>query len=186
MANQANGLSCTERVCKRHIVSTPKHRRKVTCSQYRDSLGEIFRWLRSCKGVEMMEGHLTPGHARMPAGVPPRISVPGFMGRLKGEGALMMSGRHANLKRKFGSRRLWPEGRRAPTAGSDGATVAKRIRGQEAPDIALGRLSVKECEDPLKKAQGRPSGAAGSTKAASCGLRTSQGRCALNEARATP
>lgn len=54
MANQVNGLSRTERVRKRHIVSMPKHKRKVMYSQYRDSLGEIFRRLRSCKGGKMM------------------------------------------------------------------------------------------------------------------------------------
>lgn len=175
MANQANSLSHTKWMCKRHIVFISKYRRKVMHNQYRDSLGEIFRRLRSCKGVEMIEGRLTPDHARMPAGIPPKISVPGFMGRLKGKSALMMPGEHANLEHEFGNGRFWAEGRYASTVGPDGATIAKRIREQEAHDIAPDKLSVKECEDPFKKAQGRPSGAAGSTKAASCSLRRVKG-----------
>ena len=39
MANQANSLSHTKWMCKYHIVSAPKYRRKITCNQYRDSLG---------------------------------------------------------------------------------------------------------------------------------------------------
>ena len=31
------------------------------------------------------------------------------------------------------------------------ATIAKRIREQEAADIALGKLSVKEHEDPFSR-----------------------------------
>ena len=54
-----------------------------------------------------MEGHLMPDHVHMLAGIPPRIGVSGFMGCLKGKGSLPMSGRHASLKCRSGSRKLW-------------------------------------------------------------------------------
>ena len=37
------------------------------------------------------------------------------------------------------------------TVGLNEATIAKYIREQEAHDIALDKLSVKEYEDPFKK-----------------------------------
>ena len=43
MAEKANSLSHTKWMCKYHIVFTPKYRRKVIYTQYRKSLGEIFR-----------------------------------------------------------------------------------------------------------------------------------------------
>lgn len=42
-------------------------------------------------------------------------------------------------------------GRCVSTVGLNEATIAKCIREQEAADIALDRLSVKECSDPFKK-----------------------------------
>ena len=151
MANQANSLSHTKWMCKYHVVFAPKYRRKVIYSQYRESLGEIFRNLCRYKGVEIIEGHLMPGHVRMPVSIPPKISVSSFMGYLKGKSALMMLDKHANLKYKFGNRHFWSEGYYVSTVGLNEATMAKYIREQEAHDIALDKLSVKECEDPFKK-----------------------------------
>ena len=92
-----------------------------------------------------------PDHARMLAGIPPKISVPGSMGYLKGKSPLLMSGRHANLKHEFGNRKSWAEGCHVPAAGLDEATIAKHVREQEQADIALDRLSAREYEDPSRK-----------------------------------
>ena len=59
--------------------------------------------------------------------------------------------RHANLKYKFGNRKFWAEGHCVSTVGMNEATIAKYIREQEAADIALDKLSVKEYEDPFSR-----------------------------------
>ncbi len=84
----------------------------------------------------MMEGHLAPDHVHMLAGIPPKISVPGFMGYLKGKSSLLMSGRHANLKYKFGNRKFWEGGCCVSAVGLSEATIAKYIREQEQAGIA--------------------------------------------------
>lgn len=150
MANQANSLSHTKWMCKHHIVLAPKYRRKIIYNQYRDSLGEIFQQLCKYKGVEIIEGHLMPDHVHMPVGIPPKLSVSSFTGRLKGKSALMMFDKHANLKYKFGNRHFWSAGHYVTTVGLNEAAIAKYIREQEAHDIALDKLSVKEYEDPFK------------------------------------
>ena len=101
--------------------------------------------------MEIIEGHLMPDHVHIPVGIPPKISVSSFMGYLKGNSALMVFDEHANLKYKFGNRRFWAEGYYVSTVGLNEATIAKYIREQEAADIALDRLSVKEYEDPFAK-----------------------------------
>ena len=154
MANQANSLSHTKWMCKYRIAPAPKYRRKVIYNQYRESLGEIFRNPCRYKGVEIIEGHLMPDHVHMLVSIPPKISASSFMGYLKGKSALMMLDKHANLKYKFGNRRFWSEGYYVSTVGLNEATIAKCIREQEAHDIAPGKLSVKEYEDPFKKRQG--------------------------------
>ena len=151
MANQANSLSHTKWMCKYHIVFTPKYRRKIIYNQYRDSLGEIFRQLRGYKGVEIIEGHLMSDHVHMLVSVPPKLAVASFMGYLKGKSALMMRALHANLKHEFGNRHFWSEGHCVSTVGLNEATIRKYIQEQEAHDIAPGKLSVKEYEDPFKK-----------------------------------
>ena len=151
LANRAHSLSHTKRMRKHRIVFTPKHGRKAVCGQCRGSLGEMFRQLRGCKGAEMTEGRLMPDHVRILVSIPPKLSASGFMGYLKGKSALMVFGKHANLKCKFGDGRFWSEGCCVSTVGLNEAAIAKYIREQEAHDIALGKLSVKEYEDPFKK-----------------------------------
>ena len=151
MANRASSLSHTKWWAVYRIVSAPKHGRKITCNQYRDSPGEVFRQLRGCKGVEIIEGRLMSDHVHMLAGIPPKLAPASFMGCLKGKSAPMMRALHANLKHEFGNRRFWSEGCCAPTVGLNEATIRKRIQEQEARDIAPGKLSVKEYEDPSEK-----------------------------------
>jgi len=107
MANKANSLSHTKWLCEYHMVFTPKHRRKAIYNQYRESLKEIIKQLCGYKGVEIIEGHMMPGHVRLLVSIPPKISVSSFMGYLKGKSALMMFDKHASLKYKFGNRHFW-------------------------------------------------------------------------------
>lgn len=151
MANKLYSLSHTKWMCKYHIVFISKYRRKLIYNEYRSSLAEILRKLCSYKGVEIIEGHLMPDHVHMLLAIPPKYSVSSFMGYLKGKSALMMFDKHANLKYKFGNRHFWSEGYYVSTVGLNEATITKYIREQEAHDIALDKLSVKEYEDPFKK-----------------------------------
>ena len=136
MAQKANSLAHTKWMCKCHIVFCPKYRRKAICSQCREDLGQILRQLCQWKGVEIIEGHLMPDHVHMLVSIPPKISVSGFMGCLKGKSPLLMSGRHASLKCRFGNRKFWAEGCHVSAVGLNEATIAKYIREQEQADIA--------------------------------------------------
>ena len=151
MAQKAYSLSHTKWMCKYHIVFTPKYRRKVIYNQVRKDIGETLRKLCEYKGVEIIEGHLMPDHVHMPVAIPPKISVSSFMGYLKGKSSLMAFDRHASMRYKFGNRKFWAEGHCVSTVGLNEATIAKYIREQEAADIALDRLSVKEYGDPFVK-----------------------------------
>lgn len=150
MANKANRLSHTKWMCKYHIAFTPKYRRKIIYSQYRESIGVILRQLCTYKGVEIIEGHLMIDHVHILVSIPPKLSVSQFMGYLKGKSALMIFDKHANLKYKFGNRHFWSEGYYVSTVGLNEATIKKYIQDQEKHDIALDKLSVKEYEDPFR------------------------------------
>lgn len=151
MAEKAYSLSHTKWMCKRHIVFTSKYRRKVIYNQIRSDLGEIFRKLCQCKGVEIIERHFMLDHIHMLLAIPPKYSAPSVMGYLKGKSPQMIFDRHANMKYKFGNRKFLSAGYYVSTVGRNEATMAKYIREQEKVDIALGRLSVKEYEDPFSR-----------------------------------
>jgi putative transposase len=151
MAQKANSLAHTKWMCKHRVVFCPKHGRGAIHDQYREDLGQIPGQPCQWRGVEAIEGHLMPGHARMLAGIPPKTGVPGFMGYPRGKSSLLMFDRHANLKYKFGNRKFWAEGYYVSTVGPSEATIAKYIREQEQADIALDRPGVKEYGDPSEK-----------------------------------
>lgn len=65
----------------------------------------------------------------------------------------MIFDRHANLKYKYGNRKFWAAYYYVPTVGLNETTIAKYIREQEAEDIVLDKLSVKEYEDPFADKQ---------------------------------
>ena len=149
MAKQENSLAHTKRLCKYHIVFTPKYRRKIIYNQYRESIRDILKQLCGYKGVEILEGHMMPDHIHLLLSIQPKISISSFMGYLKGKSALMIFDKHANLKYKFGNRHFWAEGYYVSTVGLNGATIRKYIQDQERDDIAMDKLSVKEYEDPF-------------------------------------
>ena len=100
--------------------------------------------------MEIIERHVMPGHIHILVSIPPKLSVSAFMGYLKGKSVLMMFDKHANLKYKFGNRHFWAEGYYVSTVGLNEETIKKYVREQEANDIALDKLSVKEYDDPFK------------------------------------
>ena len=151
MTNDNKSLAHTKWNCKYHIVFTPKYRRKVFFGEKRAAIGKILRQLCEWKGIEIHEAEICPDHVHMLVSIPPKLSVASFMGYLKGKSALMMFDKHANLKYKFGNRHFWSEGYYVSTVGLNEATIRKYIQEQEAHDIALDKLSVKEYEDPFKK-----------------------------------
>lgn len=150
MAKKTNSLAHTKWMCKYHIVFTPKYRRKIIYNQYKEDLRDILKQLCNYKGVEIIEGHLMPDHVHMLVSIPPKLSVAGFMGYLKGKSALMMFDRHANLKYKFGNRHFGSEGYYVSTVGLNEDTIKKYIQEQEKNDIMMDKLSVKEYEDPFR------------------------------------
>ena len=110
-----------------------------------------MRQLSEWKGVKIVEAEVCPDHIHMQVEIPPKMSVAGYIGFLKGKSSLMIFDRHANLKYKYGNRHFWAEGYYVSTVGLNDQTVAKYIREQEQHDIAMDKLSVKEYKDPFEE-----------------------------------
>ena len=145
-----SSLSHTKWNCKYHIVFIPKYRRKAIYGKLRADIGQILRQLCGYKNVEIIEAHAMPDHIHMLLKIPPKISVSGFMGYLKGKSALMIFERHANLKYRYGNRHFWAKGFFVSTVGLNTKVVEDYIRNQEKEDMVQDNLSTKEHVDPFK------------------------------------
>ena len=88
-------------------------------------------------------------HIHLLLSIPPKYSVSSFMGYLKGKSSLMIFDMHANLKYKYGNRKFWAEGYYVSTVGLNESTIKKYIREQEAHDIAIDKLTIKEYTNPF-------------------------------------
>ena len=125
MSNDDKSLAHTRWNCKYHLVFTPKYRRKVIYGQLRRDIGKILRKLCEMKEVEIVEAHAMPDHIHMLVRIPPKLSVSGFMGFLKGRSAVVIHERHANLKYNYGNRYFWSKGYYVSAVGLNKKTIAK-------------------------------------------------------------
>lgn len=144
MSNDDKSLAHTRWNCKYHIVFTPKYRRKVIYGKLRQDIGKILRKLCEMKEVEIIEAHAMPDHIHMLVRIPPKLSVSGFMGYLKGRSAVIIHERHGN-------RSFWAKGYYVSTIGLNQKTIAKYIRKQEAEDRVRDSISKREYNDPFSK-----------------------------------
>ena len=108
--NDVHSLSHSKWNCKYHIVFAPKYRRKVFYQEKKAAIGRILRQLCKWKGVKIIEAEACPEHIHLFVEIPPKISVSGFMGYLKGKSAAMMYEQFVELKYKYRSKEFWCKG----------------------------------------------------------------------------
>ena len=146
-----DSIAHTKWNCKYHIVFTPKFRRKAIYGKLKADIGKILRELCKWKEVEIIEATAMPDHVHMYVSMPPKISVAGFVGFLKGKSTLIIFERHANLKYKYGNRHFWCRGYYVDTVGRNEKAIAEYVRNQEKEDMMEDQISMKEYIDPFKK-----------------------------------
>ena len=81
--------------------------------------------------------------------IPPKMSVAGFMGFLKGKSSLLIHERHGTLKYKYGSGSFWCRGYYVDTVGKNKAKIAEYIRDQLKEDQIHDQMTLREVEDPF-------------------------------------
>ena len=84
-----NSLAHTKWNCKYHVVFAPKFRRKIIYNQLRADIGKIIRMLCERKDITIIEAELCPDHVHMLISIPPKMSVSGAIGYIKGKSTLI-------------------------------------------------------------------------------------------------
>ena len=135
--------------CKYHIVFAPKYRRQAFFGSNRIEIGKILRKLCEFKQVSIVEAEVCPDHIHMLVEIPPKMSVSGFVGYLKGKSSLIIYQRWGNLKFKYRNREFWCRGYYVDTVGKNKAKIAEYIRNQLKEDEAVVQLTIDFDEDPF-------------------------------------
>ena len=90
MDKDIDKLAHTSWNCKYHIVFAPKYHRQILYKDKKTEIGKILRQLCQWKEVQILEAEICPDHIHMLLKIPPKISVAGFMGYLKGKSSLLI------------------------------------------------------------------------------------------------
>ena len=147
--NATHSLAHTKWNCKYHIVFAPKYRRKVFYLEKREAIREILRVLCQWKGLEIIEGEICPDHIHMLVSIPPKMSVSGFMGFLKGKSSLMIFQRFGNMKFAYRNREFWCRGYYVDTVGKNTKAIQQYIANQLERDRKDDQLSLFDPRDPF-------------------------------------
>jgi len=131
------------------IVFAPKYRRKVFFKEEREDMREILRTLCQWKGVEIIEGEICPDHVHLLVSIPPKMSVSGFVGYLKGKSSLMIFQRYGNMKFAYRNREFWCKGYYVDTVGKNTKAIKEYISEQLKRDQEADQLSIYDPRDPF-------------------------------------
>ena len=131
-----NSLAHTKWNCKYHIVFAPKYRRKVFYEDKRLEIREIIR-------------QICPDHIHILLSIPPKMSVSGFMGYLKGKSSLMIFQKWGNMKFAYRNREFWCKGYYVDTVGKNTKAIKEYIADQLTRDKESDQLSMFDPRDPF-------------------------------------
>jgi putative transposase len=81
--------------------------------------------------------------------IPPKMSVSGVVGYLKGKSTLMIYERFGNLKFKYRNREFWCRGYYVDTVGKNAAKIKEYITHQLDEDKLGDQLKIPFKDDPF-------------------------------------
>ena len=125
-------------------IFAPKYRRKIFYEEKRAEIREILRELCEWKGVEIVEGEVCPDHIHMLVSIPPKMSVSGFMGYLKGKSSLRIFQKWGNMKFAYRNREFWCKGYYVDTVGKNESRIAEYIEDQLKEDEMGEQLTMSQ------------------------------------------
>ena len=130
------------------MVFAPKYRRKSFYDARRIEIGQILRQLCEWKGINILEAEVCVDHIHMLIEIPPKYSVSGIMGYLKGKSSQMIFERWANARFKYRNRSFWCRGYYVDTVGKNTKKIQEYIRNQLVEDKEIDQLAM-DFEDPF-------------------------------------
>ena len=135
-------LAHTKWNCKYHIVFAPKYRRKIFYAEQREAIMKIIKELCTWKGIEIIEGELALDHVHLLLSIPPKFSISGVMGYLKGKSSLMIYQKFGQAKFQYRCREFWCRVYIVATTGKNTQVIKEYIQNQLKTDKENMQLSI--------------------------------------------
>ena len=88
-------------------------------------------------------------HIHILVSIPPKISVSGFMGYLKGKSSLIIYQKYGNMKFAYRNREFWCKGYYVDTVGKNTKAIKEYIATQLEKDKQSDQLSIFDPRDPF-------------------------------------
>ena len=125
-------LSQTLWYCQYHIVWVPKYRFRILTDKVAEEVENCIRAFSEQQGSEVVELNVQADHVHLLALVPPKVSISGYVGTLKGRTAIRVFNKFRNLKEKpYWGNHFWARGYCVDTVDLDAEMVRKYVKYQE-------------------------------------------------------
>ena len=128
-------LSQTIWHCQYHIVWVPKYRFRVLVNKVAQEVEKCIRAFSEQMNCEIIEMNVQIDHVHLQILIPPKVSVSGYVGTVKGRTAIRVFNKFRKLKEKpYWGNHFWARGYCVDTVGLDAEMVRKYIKYQEAKE----------------------------------------------------
>ncbi len=125
-------LSQTLWCCQYHIVWVPKYRFRILSGEVAREVANCIRAFSEQKKCKIVELNVQIDHVHLLVKVPPKISISGFMGIIKGRTAIRVFNKFKYLKNKpYWGNKFWARGYCVDTVGLDSEMIRKYVKYQE-------------------------------------------------------
>ncbi|MDY7036061.1 MAG: IS200/IS605 family transposase [Thermodesulfobacteriota bacterium] len=118
--------------CQYHIVWVHKYRFRILTDKVAKEVESCIRIFSEQQGCEVVELNIQADHVHLLALVPPKVSISGYVGTLKGRTAIRVFNRFRKLKEKpYWGNHFWARGYYVDTVGLDSEMIHKYVKYQE-------------------------------------------------------
>ena len=92
--------------------------------------------------MKIIEAEAYPDHIHLFVEIPPKLSISGFMGYLKGKSSTMLYEQFGEMKYKYRNREFWCRGYYVDTVGKNETRIAEYIRNQLKEDELGEQMTI--------------------------------------------
>ena len=125
-------LSHTIWYCQYHIVWVPKYRFRVLTGKVGREVEKCIRVFSEQQGCGIGELNVQIDHVHLLVLIPPKVSVSGYVGTVKGRTAIRVLNKFRKLKEKpYWGNHFWARGYCVDTVGLNAEMIRKYIKYQE-------------------------------------------------------
>ncbi|CAE6872368.1 hypothetical protein R69658_08226 [Paraburkholderia aspalathi] len=144
--------SCSIWHCQYHIVWVPKYRFRVLQGPVGKEVYKCVMVFSQQLGCEVVELNVQPDHVHLLVSIPPKLSVSGLVGVLKGRTAIRIFTAFPFLKKKpYWGNHFWAKGYCVDSVGLNSEMIQKYVRFQEKEEMHQEQLQLEPGRGPSQK-----------------------------------